>query len=67
MVKKIEQIKVVVHILESDIDVVIAGYEEKAIDTNIAQLKKLIAKLEIEHKKKQVLINDNVRRMARSI
>lgn len=65
--KKIEQIKVVVHILESDIDVVIAGYEEKAIDTNIAQLKKLIAKLEIEHKKKQVLINDNVRRMARSI
>jgi hypothetical protein len=65
--KKIEQIKVVVHILESDIDVVIAGYEEKAIDSNIDQLKKLIAKLEIEHKKKQALINDNVRRMARSI
>lgn len=65
--KKIEQVKVVVHILESDIDVVIAGYEEKAIDSNIAQLKKLIANLEIEHKKKQVLVNDNVRRMARSI
>jgi hypothetical protein len=65
--KKIEQVKVVVHILESDIDVVIAGYEEKAIDSNIVQLKKLIAKLEIEHSKKQVLINDNVRRMARSI
>jgi len=65
--KKIEQIKVVVHILESDIDVVIAGYEEKAIDSNIDQLKKLIAKLEIEYKKKQALINDNVRRMARSI
>jgi hypothetical protein len=65
--KKIEQVKVVVHILESDIDVVIAGYEEKAIDSNIDQLKKLIAKLEIEHKKKQALVNDNVRRMARSI
>lgn len=65
--KKIEQVKVVVHILESDIDVVIAGYEEKAIDSNIAQLKKLIANLEIEHKKKQVLVNDNVRRMARSL
>ncbi len=65
--KKIEQIKVVVHILESDINVVIAGYEEKAIDSNIDQLKKLITKLEIEHKKKQALVNDNVRRMARSI
>jgi hypothetical protein len=65
--KKIEQVKVVVHILESDIDVVVSGYEEKADSDNIVQLKKLIAKLEIEQSKKQVLVNDNIRRMARNI
>lgn len=62
---KIEQVKSVVDILDMGIDVVVDGYEEKAVSSNIDQLKKIIAKLEIEHKKKQVIINKNISYMAR--
>ena len=58
--KRLEQIKVVVSLLELGDDVVIDGYTEIASDVNIDSLKKIIAKLEIEDVEKEKVVRSNM-------
>lgn len=63
--KRLEQIKVVVSLLQYDITVVVDGYEELPTQSNIDQLNQLIKKEEIKAIKTKSDIDSNIAKMAR--